>query len=193
MYDDYYASPDLRIRLGTSYTWAREDRFSDLDTSSPENTSMHNSDGVLTFATGAFAPGVTVSNATYRMWAIDGGLKRQGWSVNGQYYFRWLNDFKADGPIPVKDTFDHGFELSAAAFVVPQELMVFGRGSRVFGEFRDSWEAGVGLKWYFLPTERMWLSAELMRVVNAPYGGAFTPYTAGLTAWVPTVQGVLAF
>jgi hypothetical protein len=39
----------------------------------------------------------------------------------------------------------------------------------------------------------MWLSAELMRVVNAPYGGAFTPYTAGLTAWVPTVQGVLAF
>ena len=53
MYDDYYASPDLRIRLGTSFTTAREDRFSDLDTSSPENTSIHNSDGVLTFSTGA--------------------------------------------------------------------------------------------------------------------------------------------
>ena len=193
MYDDYYASPDLRIRLGTSYTWAKEDRFSDLDTSSPENTSIHNSDGVLTFATGAFAPGVTVSNATYRMWAIDWGLKKAGWSVNGQYYFRWLNDFKADGPIPVKDTFDHGFELSAAAFIKPQELMVYGRGSRVFGEFRDSWEAGVGVKWYFVPTERMWLTAELMRVVDTPYGGVFTPYTAGLTAWVPMVQGVLAF
>jgi hypothetical protein len=193
MYDDYYASPNLRIRLGTSFTWAREDRFSDLDTSSPENTSMHNSDGVLTFATGAFAPGVTVDNATYRMWAIDGGVKRDGWSVNGQYYFRWVDDFKADGPVPIRTMFDHGFEVSAAAFVKPQELMVYGRGSRVFGEFRDSWEAGVGLKWYFVPTERMWLSAELMRVVNAPYGGVFTPYTAGLTAWVPMVQGVLAF
>ncbi|MFL5297167.1 MAG: hypothetical protein ACJ798_12370 [Phenylobacterium sp.] len=193
MYDDYYASPNLRIRLGTSYTQAREDRFSDLDTSSPENTSIHNSDGVLTFATGAFAPGVTVDKATYRMWAIDGGLKRAGWSINGQYYFRWLDDFKADGPIPIKSTFDQGFEVSAAAFVVPQTLMAYGRASAVSGEFRDSWEAGLGVKWYFVPTERMWLSAELMRVVKAPYGGVFTPYTAGLTAWVPMVQAVLAF
>lgn len=193
MYDDYYATPDLRIRLGTSFTWAREDRFSDLDQSSPENTSMHNSDGVLTFATGAFAPGVTVDNATYRMWAIDWGLKKAGWSINGQYYFRWIDDFKADGPIPIKSMFDHGFELSAAAFLKPRTLMAYGRGSMVFGEFRDSWEAGVGVKWYFVPTERMWLTAELMRVEDVPYGGVFTPYTAGLTAWVPMVQAVLAF
>lgn len=193
MYDDYDASPDLRVRLGTSYTWAREDRFSDLDTSSPENTSMHNSDGVLTFATGAFAPGVTVDKATYRMWAIDWGLKKAGWSLNGQYFFRWVDDFKADGPIPIKGMYDHGFELSAAGFVVPHKLMAYGRGSMVFGEFRDAWEAGLGLKWYVVPTERMWLQAELMRVVHAPYGGVFTPYTAGLSAWVPMVQAILAF
>ena len=28
-----------------------------------------------TFSTGAFAPGVTVDEATYKMWAIDGGVK----------------------------------------------------------------------------------------------------------------------
>jgi hypothetical protein len=193
MYDDYFASPDLRIRLGASFTMAREDRFSDLDTSSPENTSMYNSDGVLLFSTGAFAPGVTVEKATYRMLAVDWGLKRGGWSLNGQYYFRWIDDFKADGPIPVKETFDHGFELSAAAFILPRTLMAYGRGSMVFGQFRDSWEAGVGLKWYFLPTERLWLNAELMRTVNVPYSGTFTPYTAGMTAWVPMVQAILAF
>lgn len=193
MYDDYYASPDLRIRLGTSFTQAREDRFSDLDQSSPENTSIHNSDGVLLFATGALAPGVTVQKASYRMWAIDWGLKKEGWSINGQYYFRWLDNFRADGPIPVKSTFDHGFELSAAGFIVPRTLMAYGRGSMVFGEFRDSWEAGLGVKWYPVPTERMWLTAELMRVVDVPYGGVFTPYTAGLTAWVPMVQALLAF
>ncbi len=60
MYDDYFATDTVRIRLGTSFTKSREDRFSDLDTSNPENTSMYNSDGVLTFSTGAFAPGVTV-------------------------------------------------------------------------------------------------------------------------------------
>ena len=60
-------------------------------------------------------------------------------------------------------------------------------------KFRDSWEAGVGAKWDFVPTERMWLSAELMRTVNAPYSGTFTPYTAGMTAWVPMVQAIIAF
>lgn len=193
MYDDYYASPDLRIRLGTSFTRSREDRFSNLDQSSPENTSLYNSDGVLTFSTGAFAPGVTVDKATYRMWAVDWGLKRNGWSVNGQYYARWVDDFEADGSLPVQAMFDHGFELSAAAFVIPKTLMAYGRGSRVFGEFRDSWEAGVGLKWYPVPTERMWLTAELMRTVNVPYSGTFTPYVAGLTAWVPMIQAILAF
>src|SRR6267142_5520151 len=74
LYDDYFSSRKARIRIGTSYTRAREDRFSDLDQSSPENTSLYISDGVLFFSTGALAPGVTVDQATYRMWAADGGL-----------------------------------------------------------------------------------------------------------------------
>src|SRR5690349_2272524 len=53
MYDDYFSSEKTRIRLGTAFTRSREDRFSNLDQSSPENTSLYNSDGVLTFATGA--------------------------------------------------------------------------------------------------------------------------------------------
>ena len=193
MYDDYFASKKLRIRLGTAFTRSREDRFSNLDQSSPENTSLHNSDGVLTFSTGAFAPGVTVDKATYRMWAIDGGMKWNGLAINGQYYFRWLNDFEADGPLPLSSTFDHGFELSGGKFVVPKKLMLYVRGSAVFGEFGNSHEYAGGLKWHFLPTERLWLNAELMRVMRVPYSGGFTPYTAGMTGWVPMIQTVLAF
>lgn len=193
MYDDYFESDKVRIRLGTAFTRSREDRFSNLDQSSPENTSLHNSDGVLTFSTGAFAPGVTVQKALYRMWAIDGGLKWNGLAINGQYFFRWLNDFEADGPLPLSSTFDHGFELSGGKFVVPKKLMLYVRGSAVYGQFRDSHEYAGGVKWHFLPTERLWLNAEVMRVMRAPYSGGFTPYTSGLTGWVPMVQTVLAF
>src|SRR4029078_6504537 len=98
MYDDYFASSKTRIRIGTSFTRSREDRFTDTDQSSPDNTSIYNSDGVLPLATGAFPPGVTVQKATYKMWAVDGGLKKSGFSVNGQYFFRWLSTFEADGP-----------------------------------------------------------------------------------------------
>jgi hypothetical protein len=193
MYDDYFASRQTRIRLGTSFTRSREDRFSNTDQSSPDNTSLHNSDGVLTFATGAFAPGVTVDEATYKMWAIDGGLKRNGFALNGQYFLRWLNDFVADGPLPLASTFDHGFELSAGQFIVPKKLVLYARGSKVFGQFANPYEYGGGFKWYFLPTERLWLSGEVLRVNKSPYGGAFTPYTAGLNGWVPMIQTVLAF
>ena len=193
MYDDYFASTQVRVRLGTAFTRSREDRFSNLDQSSPENTSIYNSDGVLFFSTGALAPGVTVDEATYRMWAIDGGIKWNGIAVNGQYFMRRLSDFAADGPLPLESTFDRGAELSAGYFVEPKKVMVYGRGSWVRGEFGDSHEYGGGVKWFFLPTERLWLSAELFRIHKAPYSGAFTPYTAGMTGWVPMVQTVLAF
>jgi hypothetical protein len=193
MYDDYFASPKTRIRIGTSFTRSREDRFSDTDQSSPDNTSIYNSDGVLAFSTGAFAPGVTVEKATYRMWAIDGGLKKSGFSVNGQYFMRWLNDFEADGPLPLASTFDHGFELSTGKFVVPKKLLLYVRGSKVFGQFANPYEYGGGFKWYFLPTERLWMTGEVMRVNKSPYSGAFTPYTAGINGWMPMLQTVLAF
>ena len=193
MYDDYFSSKKVRIRLGTAFTRSREDRFSNLDQSSPENTSLHNSDGVLTFSTGAFAPGVTVEQATYRLWAIDAGLKWNGLAVNGQYFSRWLDDFNADGPIPITSTFDRGFELSAGTFVIPRKLMVYGRGSKVWGEFGDSQEYAGGVKWHPVATERYWLSAELMNVHKAPYTGTFTPYVSGLDGWVPMIQTVIAF
>jgi len=193
MYDDYFASKNARIRLGTSFTRSREDRFSETDQSSPDNTSIYNSDGVLAFATGAFAPGVTVQEATYKMWAMDGGLKKNGFSVNGQYFLRWVGDFNADGPLPLSSTFDHGFELSAGQFLIPKRLVLYGRGSKVFGEFASPYEFAGGLKWYMLPTERLWMTGELMKVHGAPYSGAFSPYTTGLKGWAPMLQTVLAF
>jgi hypothetical protein len=193
MYDDYFASKKVRVRLGTSFTRSREDRFSNLDQSSPENTSLYNSDGVLTFSTGAFAPGVTVNVATYRMWAVDGGVKWNGLAINGQYFTRWLNDFDADGPLPLTSTLDHGGELTAGYFVKPKSVMLYGRGSWVRGQFGDSHEYGGGVKLHPVPTERFWVIGELFKVDRAPYSGAFTPYTAGMTGWVPMLQAVLAF
>ena len=80
---------------------------------------------MLTFSTGAFAPGVTVDQATYRMWAVDGGIKWNGLAVNGQYFMRRLSDFEADGLLPLTSTFDRGGELSAGYFVEPKKVMLY--------------------------------------------------------------------
>jgi hypothetical protein len=193
MYDDYFYSKKPLLRFGTSFTTSREDRFSNLDTSNPENTSIHNSDGVLTFTTGAFAPGVTLQNATYSMWAIDGGVKWRGLAINGQYYFRWLKHFVADGPLPVNSTFDQGGELSASYFISPKKFMVYGRSSAIDGRFGNSYEWAEGVKWYFVPTQRVWLSGELIRVKKSSYGSTITPYSGGLTGWLPVAQLIFSF
>ena len=114
-------------------------------------------------------------------------------AVNGQYFIRWIDDFNADGPLPLSSTYDNGFELSAIHFVLPKKLGVYGRGSAVNGQFGDAWEYAGGLKFYPVRSERMWLNAEVMNVHKAPYTGTFTPYVAGLNGWVPMVQALLAF
>jgi len=193
MYDDYFISKKPVIRVGTSYTRSREDRFSNLDQGNPENTSMHNSDGVLTFSTGAFAPGVTLDKATYRMSAIDAGIKWQGLAVNGQYYFRWVNDFVADGPLPISSTFDRGGELSASYFVLPKKWMLDARTSVIIGQFGNSYEYAGGFKWYFVPTQRVWLQGEALWVHKSSYGSTITPYIAGMSGWAPVVQTIFSF
>ena len=127
------------------------------------------------------------------MWAFDAGVKWNGLAINGQHFQRWLGNFSADGPLPLASTFDYGGELSASYFVKPKKVMPYLRGSWVLGQFGNSYEYGAGVKWFFLPTERLWVNAELFRVSKAPYSGAFTPYTAGLTGWVPMLQAYLAF
>jgi len=127
------------------------------------------------------------------MWAADWGLKYNGLAINGQYYVRTLDNFDADGPLPLTSMLDHGYEMSVSKFVIPRKLMVYGRGSGIFGEFKNPYEYGAGAKWHFLPTERLWINFELMKVKGSAYSGAFSPYTSGMNGWVPMVQSVLAF
>ena len=110
------------------------------------------------------------------------------------YYFRWLKHFVADGPLPVNSTFDQGGELSASYFISPKKLMVYGRSSAIHGHFGNSYEWATGSKWYFVPNQqRVWLSGELLRVKKSAYGSTITPYSGGMTGWVPLVQLIFSF
>jgi hypothetical protein len=148
---------------------------------------------VNTFATGAFAPGVTVTDVTYRMLAADAIVKWRGLAVNSQYFFRWLNNFRADGPLPIGSTFDHGFELVASQFVVPKKLELYGRTSFVFGQFRSFYKYAPGFKWYPLRSHRVYVVAEGLRIVRSPVSSIITSYNSGFTGWSPMLQLMFNF
>jgi hypothetical protein len=190
--NDLERQPTPVVRLGSSYTHAREDRFSDSEATTPDNTQIHNSDGTLFFATGSLAPGVTVQLADYNMWAVDAGLKYQGLALNGQYFFRTLTNFRADGPLPLSSEFDHGFEASAGYFFFPK-LEFYARTSFVFGQFGNSDEYGGGFNWYPFANRGLRINGEAGRLDQCPVGNIITPYSRGATGIYCVLQAHLNF
>jgi len=190
--NDLERQPTPVVRLGGSYTHAREARRSDASATAPDNTQISNSDGTLFFATGSLAPGVTVLLADYNMWAVDAGLKYQGLALNGQYFFRTLSNFRADGPLPLSSTFDHGFEASAGYFFFPK-LEFYARTSFVFGQFRDSDEYGGGFNWYPFAIRGLRINGEAGRLDQCPVGNIITPYSRGATGEYFVLQAMLNF
>ena len=121
-WNDYEHHQAPALRIGTAFTYAREDRLSDLSESNPENNSTYMSDGTLLFGTGTLAPGVTVSLASFYLYAFDAGIKYRGFALNAEFYERWLDNFVADGPLPIASMFDWGFDASLGYFVLRSKL-----------------------------------------------------------------------
>ena len=192
-WNDWEYHDDVALRVGTAFTYAREDRLSDLSTASPENNSIFLSDGGLLFATGALAPGVTVQLANYFLSAADAGLKFRGLAVNVELYNRWLNDFEANGPVPFTRIYDWGAEASAGYFVLKSQLELYGRTSFVIGSFRSSAEGAGGFNWYPFHTRQVWLNAEGIGISHCPYGSTLYVYNVGQTGFLFQSQFLLRF
>jgi hypothetical protein len=192
-WNDYEDHQSIALRFGTAFTFAREDRLSDLSTASPENNATFISDGSLLFATGSLAPDVTVSLANFYLWAADFGIKYRGLAFNVEVAERWLNKFSADGPLPISAMNDWGFEASLGYFVLKRKLETYLRSSMVDGAFRLGVEGAVGVHFFPVKTRDVWLSAEVIGIRNSPFGSVLYIYSAGQTGILVPVQFLLRF
>ncbi len=192
-WNDYEYHEDPAVRVGSAFTYAPEDRLSDLSTSSPENNATFISDGLLLFETGSLAPNVTVQLMNFYLWAIDAGIKYRGLAFNAEVYQRWLNSFVADGPLPISSMYDWGFEASLGYFVLRSRLEVYARTSFIHGPFRTAVEAAPGFNLYPFGTRGVWLSSELVRIQHSPYTSSLYVYSSGQTGFLIPVQFLLRF
>jgi hypothetical protein len=123
---------------------------------------------------------VSVIDVTYWLLAVDAGLKYGGLHLQGEYYFRWLTDFNATGPLPLDRIFDHGFYAQASYQLVPRRLAAYGVFDIVFGQFNTPWEIAGGLNFYPEKTTRNWrLNAAAMYVNRSPASSLFSYYVGG--------------
>jgi hypothetical protein len=174
----------LATQFGVSACQSRESRYAPLG-SPPNATQIKLSDGLNPFADSALADNVTVQTLSYHEAAIDAGAKYRGFSFQSEYYFRLLNDFVADGPLPLTSIYDRGFMAEASYMIVPKTVNLYGVSGYVFDQFRrHPWEAGGGLDYY--PSRmRSWrLNLHLLHIDKSPASSSFGYYLAGQTGTI---------
>jgi hypothetical protein len=169
------------VRIGSSLTLAREQLAGPTAVlANPENTIFRLSDGTPLSAPGSLAPGVLVNTTSARLWAIDGALKYRGLGLSGEYYFRWLGDFRSTGgPLAIRSLFDTGAYAQASYFVVPKRLEGYARFSFVTGRFGGGNEWSGGLNWYVLARRNWRMTFDVTRINHSPAENALTGYRAG--------------
>ena len=118
---------------------------------------------------------------------IEAGLKYKGIFLQAEYYQRWLDEFDADGLLPVPEIKDTGFYVQGSFFPIKQKLEVYGITSQIYGDddagFGDSSEYGVGMTWYPYPTRTHRLNLQLLDVNKSPVSSTFGYYTGGQDGW----------
>jgi hypothetical protein len=178
-YGDFEHHAEPVTTFGVHFTHSREDRQTQPGTEAIENAQLRLSDGTLLFQPGAFATDGQVNRATYRMAAVDAGYKYRGWSLEGEYYWRAMDNLSTVGDIPVNDLFDHGFQLQLGSMLLPRKLQAYAAGSKIFGEYGNPWDLAVGLNWY--PNERRLfrVNTEMLYLNDSPVGYSSVPFALG--------------
>lgn len=190
-FGDYENHERLATQFNIAYTRSREPRFSPQDEAAA-NTTLRLANSLNVFETGAFANGVTVTKVTYRMASAAAGMKYRGFWLQGEGYARRLDDFVADGPLPVSAVRDYGFYVQASYMVVPKKLELYGATSYIFSNYGNPKEIISGVNWYPWDTRNIRANVHVINVARSPVSSTFGFYNAQLTGPIVAV-GMTAF
>lgn len=190
-FGDFEGHEKLATRFNFAYTYSPEDRQAPIGTPAG-NTTLRLSDSLNIFDLGALAPGVTVEKARYQLLSESVGIKYHGLFLQGEGYYRKLDNLVADGPLPVTAVRDSGFYVQLGYMVVPKLVELYGATSYVFGQYGNPKEFIIGGNYYPWKSRNARLNAQLINVDHSPVSSTFGFYIGQLTGQVFTV-GVTAF
>lgn len=197
---DFEHHDKLSTRLAVHFSRSNENKESQPDSEQFENTQLRLSDGTVIFTPNLFAPGVTITDARYRMATVDGALKYRGFSLEGEYFWRWLDNFKFLSTvtpdqlrqIPAR-LFDQSFQIQGSAMVVPKTLQAYVGFSKIFGQYGQPRDFRFGTNFFPFKNKVVRWNTEALYIYKSPVGYTSVPYPIGGTGWVFHSSMELAF
>jgi hypothetical protein len=184
-FGDFENHQDLATRFGVHYTHSTEDKQSQPNSDSFENTQIRLADGSVIFTPNLFGPGVTVTNLRYQMADVDAGIKYHGLSLEGEYYWRKLDNFRGPGTTVVSNQYNQGFQLQASMMAIDRTLQFYAAGSKVAsGTYGSPWDTRLGANWFPFKNRVLRWNAQAMYLYKSPVGYTSLTYNVGSTGWI---------
>ena len=190
---DYENHKDVATLFGFHFTHSREDAQGQPGTNGFENSQIRLSDGTRIFSTDPFGTGSDIRKATYEMLAINGGFKYHGYSVEAEYYIRWVDDFSTTGPIPVSELDDKGFQIQGSMMITPKILQAYLGYSYINGEYGNPSDLSIGVNWFPFKRKEMRVNVQGLYLDDSPVGYSSVPFAVGGNGWVFSTDVIVAF
>ena len=182
-FGDYEWHESVATRFNLAYTYSPEERQSPIGTPAG-NTTLRLADSLNIFDAGALTNGVTVERTHYQMLSAAAGMKYHGFWLQGEGYGRRLDNFVADGKLPVGVVRDTGFYVQVAKMIVPNRFELYGATSYIFSDYGHPKEFIVGGNYYPWNTRNIRLNTQLINVGHSPVSSTFGFYVGQLTGQV---------
>jgi hypothetical protein len=190
---DFDNHQKIATRLGAHFNRSHETAQSQPGAETIENTQIRLGDGTIVFTPNIFGRGTQVTALDWKMTCADVGLKYHGFSLDGEYYWRWLNNFGGPGTAGRPEIRNHGFQLQASAMAVPKTLQFYTGGSMVLGNLGGGYDTRVGLNWFPFKNKVVRWNGEGLLLYRSPVGYTSVPYNVGSTGFVFHTSLEMAF
>jgi hypothetical protein len=178
-FGDFEDHQEVATRLGLHYTRSTEDKQSQPNSNTFENTQIRLSDGTVIFTPNIFGSGVEVEEVRYQMSSLDAGVKYKGFALEGEFYVRKLDRFEGPGTSVVPNQWDRGFQLQASAMIVPRTFQVYLAGSYVNGNYGYPWDVRGGVNWHPWHNRVFRWNTQVMYLNHSPVGYTSLTYNVG--------------
>ena len=181
---DFENHEKFSTRLGFHYSRSDENKESQPSSETFENTQIRLTDGTVIFTPDIFGKDVTITDVRWRMTSFDGGFKYRGFSVEGEYFLRWLDNFRGENVGGVPDIFDHGFQIQGTAMLVPKTVQLYAGHSRIYGDYGKPWDFRSGINFFPFKNKVVRWNTEVLYLHKSPSGYTSVPFAIGGRGWV---------
>jgi hypothetical protein len=180
-FGDFEWHDKVATRFAAHYTRSDENKQSQPNADEFENVQLRLSDGSIIFTPNLFGPGISITDARYKMNCYDWGIKYHGLSLEGEYYFHWLSNFEGANTSHVPTQFSNGFQIQSSAMVIPKSLQIYSGGSLIIGHYGRPWDYRFGVNYFPYKNRVVRWNTEFLYTYRSPVGYTSVPYAVGGT------------